>query len=355
MRRRSTVSLAVRKRYQLFGFLLGSLFFIKLNIRAHHYVHSEGVVDDSLAIQQEATSPLITLKKSNRTIFFVHVGKTGGTTLQNNVLLFNCEFFGKNAKRKELCLKFLHQHGESELSKQTTGFMHYSARIPRHRDDIDEMDLLFSLREPIARLASAYEYQNPHNCVPGKKEMGMRQKCGIQSNAMKHLDSFHARFYLQCFPTFTAFVNFNPFESISMNGSHPDEDVDCKELWTEAFQPGLFHGYYHMTANYQYYAEGMQLGPDSLRMVWVIRMERLWQDVMVMDKRVGGSGNFDHVRGRIFNKQTRRTKRIATAPLPFCCTFIPELRVFTKIVYRSDNLKAREKLEYGQKAVKRCN
>jgi hypothetical protein len=352
------------------GFVACLFFLFKLHFDAYHlhdgqievydYVNKSMDPSDRSYISQrtEAGAHLLThnstgvtaaaSKMASPKIFFVHVGKTGGTTLQNNVVLFNCQRFGNHAKRKEYCLNFLNQYGESELSKQTIGLMHYSTRIPRRQKDIDQMDFLFAIREPIARLASSYEYQNPHNCVKGKQEMGMTQKCGVLSKAKNNPESFYARFYLDCFQTFESFMNYNPNHDTS---SHKDV---CQDLWSTAFRPGLFDGYFHITANYQYYTKDLDLRPNVQRKVWVIRTEKLWHDVSRVDKRVGGSGNFAHVRGRVFNKQTR-TRKIGTAPLHLCCALLPDIVAFSKIVNRAENLDAQEKLEYNQKSWTRCN
>lgn len=324
--------------------------------------------------------------KKHRNIFFIHVGKTGGTTLRETVLRFGCRLYGNDNARAR-CFKFLEEHPESVLGQRTRGIFHYQQKHPKNKKQINRMDWMFVIREPISRFMSSYEYISPHNCIPGMKERNMDQKCNRQYQAQNIPGSFPSRFFYDCFPTIQAFLDFEPPLAPSgkkkkkkgkRNKKGKKKDVqgandadphrqECYELWKGAFTPGLFSDYGHMTANYQYYTKGLKLHQD-IRNVYVIRTENLWHDVSTIDTLVGGTGNFSHISKRIVNQQSTQStttdnatlvsgyaKPIKLVPRPFCCALLPDMLAFGRIVNRADNLKDEEKQETNARAWMRCS
>lgn len=340
--------------------------------------------------------------RKQRNIFFIHVGKTGGTTLRETVLRYGCRLYGSNKARAN-CFKFLKTHGESALGKRTNGIFHYQQKHPNRKKKINRMDWMFVVREPIARFISSYEYVNPHNCIFGYKERNMDQKCHRQILAKRVPGSFPSRFFYDCFPNIQEFLGFKPpalssgkkkktktkgkrkkedkREDAGLQDATPD-DVDphrqkCYRLWKGAFVTGLSPDYGHMTANYQFYTKGLKLSAET-RNVFVIRTEHLWEDVSRIDTLVGGTGNFSNVQGKIVNQQTTniheknkgltKSTRNATlvsdasfkqvrllVPIPFCCALLPDMLTFRSIVNRADNLNEEEKQETHARAWTRCN
>jgi hypothetical protein len=308
-----------------------------------------------------ATAPTTTAEDSSQAtmngtkIFFVHVGKTGGTTLRETVLRFGCRFY-RNLKKKAKCEEFIKTHGESALGKQTTGAFHYEFKYPRYQKQRRKMDLLYVVREPIARFASSYEFINPHNCIRGKNEMEMENKCRGQAKAQDFPDSFNAQFYYDCFPTIQAFLNYKPPPKKVDESDQKASEDKCEKLWSDAFRPGR-SVYGHMRANYQYYTKDMGLLKKG-RKVWVIRTESLWEDVSHVDTLVGGTGNYSHVQGRTMNKQSIAKGAIPRkkyVPLPFCCGLLPDMLAFRDIINRADNFNDQEKRETNERSWSRCN
>ncbi|CAJ1946382.1 unnamed protein product [Cylindrotheca closterium] len=348
-------------------------------------------------------------KKRLRNIFFIHVGKTGGTTLRETVLRYGCRLYGSD-KAKANCHKFLEKHGgESALGKRTQGIFHYQQKRPSSKKQINKMDWMFVIREPIARFMSSYEYINPHNCIQGKKERNMDQKCNRQFQAQNFPASFPSKFFYDCFPKVQDFLHFQPLtkknkgkrkkKKHKATGNHDGglmleaQRQKCNPLWKGAFVPGLFNDYGHMTANYQYYTKGLKLASkqqqeeqslNDTRNVYVIRTEHLWEDVSRIDALVGGAGNFSHVQGKIINRQTTTTKstrtmnatvrntttlgdsnseppqqqqqqQIMLVPLTFCCALLPDMLAFRNIVNRADNLSEEQKHETNAMSYRRCN
>eukprot|EP00980_Cylindrotheca_fusiformis_P003367 scaffold747_cov120-Cylindrotheca_fusiformis.AAC.23 len=294
-----------------------------------------------------------------RKIFFVHVGKTGGTTLRETVLRYGCRLYGQ-AKARNRCLNFLAEHGESQLAKRTTGLFHYEMRIPTSKKQRDNMDLLYVVREPISRFQSSYEYINPHNCILDRKERAMQKKCDSQKRAQNFPNSFDSQFYYECFPTIESFLSYVPppledGSSSKNNNTNPDK---CRPLWLQAFRPGQSE-YGHMSANYQYYTKDMGLmSRENGRRVYVIRTEHLWDDVSHIDQLVGGTGNFSFVARKKINKQTT-VKHVGPGiqyvPHTFCCALLPDMLVFRDIINRADNFDEPTKLATNEHSWSRCN
>jgi hypothetical protein len=290
----------------------------------------------------------------NRTkIFFIHVGKTGGTTLRETVLRFGCRLYGQ-AKAKANCEQSIKTNGESVLGKQTTGLFHYERMIPKSSKQREKMDLLYVVREPIARFTSSYEFINPHNCILDKKERAMKNKCDSQQRAQNFPASFDSQFYYDCFPTIQAFLNYKPPKIL--DESDQKSSKKCRKLWRYAFHPGQSE-YAHMSANYQYYTTDMGLLKKD-RKVWVIRTENLWEDVSHVDTLLGGTGNFSHVHRRTINKQSTQDGASPSTnhvPLPFCCGLLPDMLAFRDIINRADNFNDQEKRETNERSWSRCN
>jgi hypothetical protein len=287
-------------------------------------------------------------------IFFVHVGKTGGTTLRTTVLRYGCRLY-RNYRAKANCQKSIKINGESELGKQTTGIFHYEVKNPKSQKQIQKMDLLYVVREPIARFASSYEFINPHNCIRGNNEMEMKRKCQNQQKAQNFPDSFNAQFYYDCFPTVQAFLKYKPPKTVD-EGDQKSSKKNCDKWWSDAFRPGR-SVYGHMTANYQYYTKGMDL-LEKDRKVWVIRTEHLWEDVSLIDTLVGGTGNYSQVQGRAINEQSIRkgaSRSEKYVPLPFCCGLLDDMLAFRDIINRADNFNDQEKRETNERSWSRCN
>lgn len=324
--------------------------------------------------------------------------------MRETVIRFGCRLYGSEVA-KDNCLQFLKQHGgESVLGEHTTGIFHYQQRYPNTNDQISKMDWLFAVRDPIARFMSSFEYINPHNCIlDAMKEQNMEQKCNRQFRAQNFPGSFPSKFFYDCFSNIQEFLQFQPPPNVKknkkkkkkrkqkkkkgkdkvdtslqdiVNGEVDEQKQKCYQLWKGAFVPGTFEDYGHMTANYQYYTNGLKLlesqpqGRDddtTSHNVYVIRMEHMWEDVSTIDSLVGGSGNFSHVQGTIANQQTivtrnatlnadkTESKQIKLVPLSFCCALLPDMLAFRNIVNRADNLNEEQKQQTNAMVWTRCN
>ena len=101
---------------------------------------------DVKVIELQPTSNII--NGTEPRIVYMHVGKTGGTTLRTKVLYFGCKAI-VNKNRKKTCLKKMNESGaeESNLSKYTQGIYHFEARIGEKKYKIEggATDVLFTI------------------------------------------------------------------------------------------------------------------------------------------------------------------------------------------------------------------
>ena len=84
---------------------------------------------------------------ANKTIIFVHVGKTGGETIKWRLKVI-CNLRG--SQRKKARCKEQFSLGESQLSRQTIGYTHCGSQRPRQSME-RATSFLFSIRDPIVR------------------------------------------------------------------------------------------------------------------------------------------------------------------------------------------------------------
>ncbi|CAB9497547.1 unknown protein [Seminavis robusta] len=173
-------------------------------------------------------------------IHLMHIGKTGGTTLRDNVIKWNnCSFGGP--KKKQRCLEIFNGVEESTISRYIKGITHYQRTFGKHLSSEDV--LLFVVRAPIDRFISWWG-QNVPMCVEHRNKCRKRSKLFYQ-----HVQ----KFYFKCFPSLQSFTqalnpSYNPVKAQSVSDSLPDYS-DCNQLLQEAFKTvGMTDSYGHLTA-----------------------------------------------------------------------------------------------------------
>ena len=150
------------------------------------------------AQQSSPVMRISTLSPSTWRILYVHIGKTGGEWIKSQLSVV-CQT-RKNSKRKASCLERFQKKGlvpatatvvqasqETELSKQTIGYLHVNNLYPRNGHQLAS-HYLYSVRNPLTRLISWYIYNHPQSCDPREDNSPSCKK-----NAWK------TSFY-QCFP-----------------------------------------------------------------------------------------------------------------------------------------------------------
>ena len=165
-----------------------------------------------------------------RRILYVHIGKTGGEWIKSQLLVV-CHT-RKNAKLKASCFERfktegsvpataaeVHASKETELSRQTIGYLHVNTLFPRNGHQLAS-HYLYSVRNPLNRLISWYIYNHPQSCDPRE---GNSPSC--KKNAWK------TSFY-KCFPLLESLGWKNTSTKDIISGDDHLQTSKCSEiLW----------------------------------------------------------------------------------------------------------------------------
>ena len=273
---------------------------------------------------------------STRKIMYVHVGKTGGTTL-DTVFRSNCAWYGLTEPRRRCYANFNNRNTslDSVLSYLTKSTIHIRPRVHYKRWINETTTFLFSVRNPIARAVSAFDMdhiQNNNNNMTDQPKM---------RNARAPL--------YECFPTAEHLAQ-------GLYGNSRNGTMDVKEqeqcrttAWMvltgnqTSQQAKVVTHLYH---NYAYY-KNLTLDQFPNREVMVVRTESLWQDISRLDVFLGGTGQFltsghrfDHGRATQYRVKSRLTPQ---GKQYFCKALQDEIAIYRMLIERAVNLNATEK------------
>ena len=343
-------------------------------------------------------------------IVFMHIGKTGGGTIRNKHLYFGCHVVRKVTTQRT-CYEELKLYGpgyESALSKYTQGIYHYNGKFGTKRYTNEYTDVLFSIREPISRFKSWYEYVSPHNCnVPGKSR---KQQCDTRKKAHKDKGSYEYKFWYECFPTVDEMIvainpNNHKYAAINNSTTHTN-GTECQSFLSEAFTYVGLGRFGHLTTGYRFYLQLSKIHQQGrlelqhtntdakmeTKRVWAIRTEYLWDDMKTIDLALGGTGDFGqlvdesvtHIKEKdkkinitkaergddddtstLVVGNTNTTKTIVhnddgdskddDSMIHLCCALLPEFDAYRTIVGLSTNLQPQTKVETYQLSWRKCN
>ena len=274
-------------------------------------------------------------------IYLIHVGKCGGVTV--------LETLGRGARGKELecrmekrstgaadddCRRIMPGRN-STLSRRIIGRYHVGSPLFSRKEKewlLNDTDtFLYLIRDPLDRVRSAFEYHK---------------------NMVRMNRDDHKKFYVNCFP--------GRFDEVveAMRGAGSDEK--CKDYADRALGGGgLVVAGNHFYYNYQWYRR-FSLGGHPSHTVMVIRTEHLWDDMIRLDKRLGGDGNF----ARQGAKETHGSETWSHAPNStsiapenaayLCCLMYGEFEVYQELILRAVNLHDEEKREDLVKVMRHC-
>ena len=297
----------------------------------------------------------------DRTIVYLHVGKTGGTSL-NKAFRANCEWLSSG---KGKCFEQLIQP-ETVISHLTKKQVHAQIRKNDPFFSVNATSYLFTIRNPIARAISAYNMDHPKNSP--------------QSNP--YFVFWKTRFYEKCFPFVEdiASVLLDKFERNetktatmpAYNAPNDTSTIDCTGLAQEALQ-GKAHvlTVSHLSTNYRFYANPTFIRHPE-KEIFVVRTENLWNDIDELNTALAGT----LVKyGEVYNATILENKDLTATSLAFknvtgyamthgsgeykvksglskkgkeiiCCHLSEENQIFEDLVRRAANLDSLEKNRY---------
>ena len=276
---------------------------------------------------------------SNQTtrIYFIHPGKTAGSFLHEKL---GVEIAHKrdslachmdNAKSFDDCLGALGR-GPSQLWRLTVGHRHLAGSRytkPQHRYLRNEGTnlLLWTVRDPIARVVSAFNFHHYTTVVAGK------------TRGKKFFDCFDSIEHLA--------------QASATTASWGNLTAGCRKqgygfLKGTDREPGR-----HMFANYKYYvAEAWRPG----KAIAVVRKEHLEHDTRELERRLGGDpatlGSFE---GQIKSENyTRNTGLTSEGKRLICCAIVEDMSYFEQLVMLAVNLEDDERVAYLRKSRQEC-
>ena len=190
---------------------------------------------------------------------------------------------------------------------------------------------LFAVRDPIARLISAYNYHR---------------------NEYRNVTKFpsHAVYYKECFPG-----SFDSMIDDIRNGT----SVECSRMGVNALLGKIRTGGIHFQFNYEHYLK-YTLGQRPNHAVAVIRTEHMWEDVIHLDQVLGGTGNYGKVEGFKFthgseNFTGAHSTGISTSNTVFlCCLVSREMEIYQQMILKALNLDDEQKRETLNDLLGRC-
>ena len=292
-----------------------------------------------------------TLFPANPRIYFIHVGKTGGITLQtifrtipksatircrmNNI---RTPYDGKEEKvgvvddsNNNLC--YQSQANESQLSRHVlTHFHMQNPGAPNRTADENQWILnhtnmfLFSVRDPINRMISMYNYHRNMNYEILARQGG---KVRVRPNSVF--------FFKQCFDEENG---LDEVLNTLKNQSAKELTDKCKRIGLEVLL-GRIKGGAHFKLGYRYYKKFTIDAYPTTHAVAVIRMEHMFDDLSQLDRAVGGTGTLQEAR------YTHGSERYyfpyvsyLSPPNTFtlCCLIYEELEAYQTIILKAINL-----------------
>jgi hypothetical protein len=282
----------------------------------------------------------------NPQLYFIHVGKAGGTTIHKSmeleltvpevICLANESVTNAGSNQPSKCRRRKFAIGTSALEKSIVGFFHMMGVLlsPMQRAWLmnNTNVFLFTVREPIDRLISTYNYHRgtgASNKIPTKLQ-------------------FYDLFYNKCFPG-----GLEDMITMLRNNTKPN----CTPLGMNTLTGRALQGGWHFMYNYIHYKNyTMDQSPDHA--VAVIRTEHLWDDVVHLDKLLGGTGDFGNHTG---TKSTHGSEKyqynneLSESNTVFlCCLLHKDLESYQAIILRALNLEYDEKQEALSHLLNRC-
>mgnify|MGYP005841851269 CR=1 FL=1 len=140
-----------------------------------------------------------------------------------------------------------------------------------------------------------------------------------------------------------------------------EEQWQCRKLARDMLQKkakemsGLSLAAPHLHYNYEYYAsKSIWKYPD--KEVFGIRTEHEWEDMVELDKRMGGTGNFSNEGKSISHGSEKyHPSPVSTeAYQKLCCVLEQEIEIYMDIMDRVDNLNEEQKQEGIEKLRVKC-
>jgi hypothetical protein len=305
---------------------------------------------------------------SNQSLIYVHIGKTGGATL-DSVLRSNCNWYRDMIERKNLCNRALDRQEKqgfgTMISRSTKATLHFEPNN-EFRSWIDEATaFLVTLRNPISRAVSAFNMFHPNNTDIWQRKSFTRAMSVFN---MRHPNNTFWRpkqeplahtnlteeedddaFYNECFPT---------VEHLAKAIQMADPENYCYKVGVDTLN-GNDEGEFNLNLGYNYaYYQNMTFDRYPERPVLALRTEHIWEDLKRVEQLLGGSGDHfsragkDHTWG---SEEYHVHGGLSPSGVQtFCCFLAAEMQIYDSLLRKAVNLSPSEKEATLAKLYDQC-
>lgn len=284
------------------------------------------------------------LEQKDRNIMFVHVGKTGGTTLRSTFRSF-CQWYNDEDAREECFQQLGSKNDESLISSLTKSHLHTRLRKNNRYWVEHSTSFFFTVRNPIDRAISAFNMDHSKNKVSDDPR----------------IRSMRENFYSTCFPTINDLAR--TLSGAEVSRTNADEKFvkwagDCSKVGRDVLQGnGHENINSHLSMNYHHYYK-LTAEKHPNKEILVARTEHLWEDLKGLDQALGGTGNFQHegirhthgsesytIRGSDLDEQSTHA---------LCCALHKENQYYQDLLTRAANLDQESKDQTMQVLYQQC-
>jgi len=316
---------------------------------------------------------VILSEHERKEIAFVHIGKTGGSTI--SALLRNgChEYLPKPCKGRTI-------EDESIASHRIKYYYHVTNIPYDETEKISEENLIdfktsanissyvVTTRNPVNRLISAFLFYHPANLMTiFKSENNSPSRGGFklpkQSMQPQNYIVYNCFSSLKFFALFAAglmpphLLKATLGQKIAENGKN-FEYLNCTDIARQAIN-GSEHRMEHLHWNYQKYIGSMPASKE----VFVIRQEHLWKDWFRLNEKLGeDESHLEIMKSRLTedrNKRSYKNLPIKNDLTPYltshiCALLENEIKLYISLLNRAVNLSDEDILESLNDLNKTC-
>ena len=294
------------------------------------------------------------------TLLYLHVGKTGGMSL-DRILRSNCKWRRGKDPRTKCYNELLAGDDELLLSQKTKATLHMDLPVSEAvRRLYHSQELLWTLRNPISRMVSALDMRANHVYVKMDDFLGtiFYEKCGFQT--------------AQAIADELEFGKNHTVIEIEEPESQEIVDVICYELAKGTLEGDRGYGYMGVGQakyNYAWYLQVAQVLPKSKN--FAFRTEHLWDDVIQTEELLVANSNTSE--SSISNDWIANVKNISSHKMThgsenyqtkskltqrgkeiFCCYLSDENAIYERVMLSAINLSDKQKAESLEPLYRDC-
>lgn len=279
--------------------------------------------------------------------YFSHVGKAGGVSLRNRLKmnevfsLLPCRMNESRADHAR-CEKRLEEfRSMSVLKSRIYAWKHlFAARFPYSRRQYDWLNentnlVIFSVRRPVERIVSAFNYHLNGQWIRKKVNPEVGQKI-----------------FGECFH------NVQDLARAVGREKHPNTTQSCRELGIDLLHgKSPAHPCTHFRWNYQHYVR--DTWPNRSKAVAVVRTESLWPDAARLEGLLGGDPESAIFRSGTHYSHGSERFAVKSGVTPrgaadLCCGLRPEIQTYRDLIVAAVNLHTSEKVQTMWETLQQC-